>query len=99
VVARFQRVTEPFDYEVHDLMLVSDLVDNVYLPLVQSADVFPSVTRRMGYVCMANDTNMKKKKFKYVWTDDVIPFAFETIDEVPLIPSRWLIDMLLVWRE
>jgi hypothetical protein len=67
--------------------------------LKQSADVFNQMTRRMGYVCMANDPNMKKKRYKYVWTDDVIHFVFETIDEVPIIPSRWLIDMLLVWRE
>jgi hypothetical protein len=51
----------------------------------------------MGYVCMANDPNMKKKRYRYVWKD-VVHFLFATIDEQPIIPSRWLIDLLLVWR-
>lgn len=98
VITRFQRTTEPFDHETKDIMVMSDLVDRVYLPFKNSSVVFPAMTRKMGYVCMSNNTNMKKKRYKYVWSDDVIHFLFQTIDEQPIIPSRWLIDCLLVWR-
>jgi hypothetical protein len=98
VIARFQRQTEPFDHEVKDVMVMSDLCDKLYLPFRGSFEVFDGLTRRLGYVCMANDPNMKKKRYKYVWRDYNIHFLFQTIDEQPIIPTRWLIDMLLVWR-
>jgi hypothetical protein len=91
-------VTEPFDYEVKDVMVMSDLCEKVYLPFKDADNVFSGMSRRMGYICIANDQNMKKKRYKYIWNDYNIHFLFQTIDEQPIIPSRWLIDMLLVWR-
>ena len=107
VITRFQRQTEPFDYETKDIMMMSDLCSEVYLPMdvtgkasaggkaAGTSDVFPAMTRKLGYICMSNDTNMKKKRYKYVWSDNCIHFLFQTIDEIPIIPSRWLIDILL----
>jgi hypothetical protein len=98
VIVRFQRTTEPFDRAVSDIMVHSDLCDVVYLPYPDPTSITPRFNRRMGYICMANDPNMKKKRYKYVSYDNTIHFIFQTIDEQPIIPSRWLIDMLLVWR-
>ena len=98
VITRFQRTTEPFDHSVNDIMIHSDLCDKVYLPFKAAGDVFPGLTRMMGYICMSNDPHMKEKRYRYVWSDDRIHFIFQTIDEQPIIPSRWLIDLLLVWR-
>ena len=98
VITRFQRTTEPFDHNVNDIMVHSDLCREVYLPFCCSNKVFPAMNRKMGYICMSNDANMKKKRYKYVWSDNTIHFLFATIDEQPIIPSRWFIDLLLVWR-
>jgi hypothetical protein len=99
VKAMFTRTTEPFDEPLNDCYLVSDLVEKVYLPFLDSVDAYDLKTNSpMGYVCMCNDANQKKKRYKYVWKDQTISFAFVLLNGTPILPSQWLIDISLVYR-
>jgi hypothetical protein len=95
----FDRSSQPLDAMLNDCYLVSDLVEKVYLPFHDSVDMYELKTSSpMGYVAMANDANQKKKRFKYVWKEPVINFAFVLLNGTPILPTQWLIDISLVYR-
>jgi hypothetical protein len=96
--AIFGLTTEPFQFGLNDCCLYSDLSTECDLPNKELDDAFNSHRHSMGYICLANDPNAKKKRFKYNWQDQHIKFGFALIDGTPIIPSAWLLDLLLVWR-
>jgi hypothetical protein len=61
------RTDEPFDHPLNDVILMSDFVHEIYLPFEDVNNAFNLKDRVLGYVCLVNDPNMKKKKFKYRW--------------------------------
>jgi hypothetical protein len=82
-----------------DVVLMSDFVDKIYLPFEDVNSAFNLGSRVLGYVCLVNDDNMKKKRFEYKWQDKEFHFAFGSIQGAGVIPSSWLIDFLLVYRD
>jgi hypothetical protein len=77
---------------------MADFVHEIYLPFEDVNNAFNLKDRVLGYVCLVNDPNMKKKKFRYRWQDKEFHFCFASIEGAGIIPSSWLIDFLLVWR-
>jgi hypothetical protein len=92
------RTDEPFDHPLNDVILMSDFVHEIYLPFEDVNNAFNLKDRVLGYVCLVNDPNMKKKKSKYRWSSPEFHFAFASIEGAGVIPSSFLIDFLLVYR-
>jgi hypothetical protein len=100
VRALFGRTDDPFDYPLTDVILMSDFVHEQYLPFEDVNNAFNLKDRVLNYVCLVNDANMKKKRFEYRWSNDKeFHFAFASIEGAAMIPTSWLIDFLLIWRE
>jgi hypothetical protein len=94
----WQLTTEPFGFTTNDVCFMSDLCTECDLPNMELDRTFNAVRHSLGYICLANDPNAKKKKFKYNWNDPTIHFGFCRIDGLPIVPSAFLIDMLLVYK-
>jgi hypothetical protein len=50
------------------------------------------------YICIVNDPNMKKKKFKYVFKDQGFQIFFTSFDGLIIEPIDYVFDFLLKWR-
>jgi hypothetical protein len=98
VRAMFELTTMPQAFMLNDACLMSDLCCECDLPNPDIDKAFNATRHSLGYICICNDPNMKKKRWRYVWRDQVIHFGFMTIYGLPIIPSHWLVDMLLVYR-
>jgi hypothetical protein len=94
----FGLTTEPFQWTTNDVCLFSDLCTECDLPNSELDKTFNAIRHSLGYICLCNDPNAKKKRFKYDWKDHHIKFGFARIDGLPIIPSAFLIDLLLVWK-
>jgi hypothetical protein len=96
--ATFELTTQPFGFMLNDVMLMSDLACESDLATPEIDATFNATRHSLGYIAICNDANMKKKKFAYVWRDAVLHFAFARLDGLPIIPTLFLIDLLLVWK-
>jgi hypothetical protein len=92
------RIDQPFDYKLNDVVLVGDFVDSIDIPYPEARKDFNLKSGTFGYVCIANDANMKKKRIAVKRGQKYIHVCFYTIDGTPMIPSAWLFDGLLLWR-
>jgi hypothetical protein len=97
--ALFGRTTEPFDHETNDLILLSDFVEEKYLTSSEVDKAFNVKLNSLGYVMICNDTNAKKKRFKYVWKSPFFKIGFTNLYGDAVLPTSWLFDFLLVWRD
>ena len=79
-------------------MLMSDCAYEQDLATPEIDAAWNATRHSLGYICTCNDPNMKKKKYKFMWRDPVIHFAFARIDGLPTIPTQFLIDFLLQWK-
>jgi hypothetical protein len=59
--ALFGFATEPFDHELNDVMLLSDLVDDCYLANEDINRAWRNVRQPLGYVCLCNDTAQRRE--------------------------------------
>jgi hypothetical protein len=56
--------TQPYDSILCDVVLMADFVHEIYLPFKDVSDASNLQDRVLGYVCLVNDNNMKKKKLR-----------------------------------
>jgi hypothetical protein len=94
----FGLTTGPEDHVTNDVLLLSDFVDEKYLISDEVNKAFNIKNNSMGYVCICNDTNAKKKRFKYVWKSPIFHIGFSNLYEDAVIPTSYIFDFLLVWR-
>ena len=98
VRALFELTTQPHALMLNDACLMSDLSCECDLPNPDIDRAFNATRHSLGFICICNDSNTKKKRFRYVWRDAVIHIGFMTIYSLPIVPSHWLVDLLLVWK-
>jgi hypothetical protein len=96
--ATFGLTTQPGEWLCNDFMLMSDLATEHDLATCEIDRAFGAGLRPFGFICLCNDPNTKKKRYKYDWSYQTIHFAFARIDGLPTIPTQWLVDFLLVFR-
>ena len=96
--ATFELTNLPFGMMLNDVMLMSDLACESDLATPEIDKTFNATRHSLGFICICNDANTRKKRFAYVWRDAVLHFAFCRLDGLPIIPSMFLIDLLLVWK-
>jgi hypothetical protein len=95
----WSRVDLPFDYTPNDMILQADFVEHRYCGYEDTTNAFKLNNHSFGFVCICNDANTKKKKFKYVFHDNKFHYVFTLLDtKTPIIPLDYIIDFLLVFK-
>jgi hypothetical protein len=75
----FGRSDNPYDHETNDMLLFSDFVDECYLASDEVNKTYNIKKNLLGYVCICNDPNARKKKFKYVWRHQYFTIRFTNL--------------------
>jgi hypothetical protein len=94
----FGRTDNPFDYMTNDVLLLSTFPDEAYLISDEIDRAFNVKGQSLRYVCICNDQNAKKKRFKYVWRDKEFKIGFTNLYGDAILPPSYIFDFLLCWR-